>query len=223
MAGRCADPSRPDFGPHDISGGRSCCPARACGSNAIIQKKSFLPLFVLNLFASKKIRSLVVVVSEKERGKFLTLCGEENVNAVSYGNGVPAKEVVARFRDGEGDVLVGTAAHFGEGIDLPRRVAPVIFFLRPAYPRPNDPVTVFEERRFGNKRWLLWNWRVMIEALQVRGRNIRSAEDVGVTFFISQQFRRFLFAALPQWLEPAYRGDSTFDECVEETMKLLEK
>lgn len=172
-------------------------------------------------FAEKKIRSLVVVVSGEERAKFMEICRREGVNAISYGNGYTSREAARKFKDGEGDVLVGTVANYGEGLDLPRQIAPVIFYLRPAYPVPTDPATVFEERRYGGRRWAIWNWRVMIEALQVRGRNIRSAEDVGVTFFISQQFRRFLFRTLPDWLEGAYRGDKKFEECVEETIKLL--
>ncbi len=175
-------------------------------------------------FADEGIRSLVVVVSNKERHKFLMLCSEEGVTALSYGNGEAPKDVIARFKAGEGEVLVGTVANYGEGIDLPQQIAPVIFFLRPGYPRPADPATQFEERRFGgSQRWRVWNWRVMIESLQVRGRNVRSSEDIGVTFFISQQFRRFLWAALPKWLKDSYRGDKTFDECVEEALEVLAK
>lgn len=173
-------------------------------------------------FAKKGFHSLVVVESNLEQDKFLLLCDEEGVKAVSYGNGVAAREAVARFKQGEGDVLVGTAANYGEGIDLPKQLAPVIFFLRPGYPSPEDPGTKFQERRFRKMFWPLTNWRVMLEALQVRGRNVRSEEDLGVAFFISQQFRRFLFAALPEWLQKAYRGDKSFDECVKETEKLLE-
>ncbi len=173
-------------------------------------------------FADHGIRSLVVVISEAERQKFLQLAGEEGVDAVTYGNGRPAKEVAARFWDGAGDVLVGTAAQYGEGIDLPRQIAPVIFMLRPGYQRPDDPMTLFEERRFsGSRVWSIRNWRVMNQALQVRGRNVRSAEDLGVTFFISQQFGRFLRGSLPKWLESAYRGDQTFEQCVEESIQLL--
>lgn len=169
-------------------------------------------------------RSLVVVISNVEREKFLMLCQEESVNALSYGNGVPAKEVAAQFRDGKGEILVGTAAHYGEGIDLPKQIAPVIFMLRPGYPRPEDPGTIFEERRFpGQQVWALRNWRVMIQALQVRGRNIRGPEDLGVTFFVSQQFRRVVHASLPPWLEAAYVRDKSFEECVQETLKLLKK
>lgn len=174
-------------------------------------------------FADKKIRSLVVVVSTEERNKFLEICTREGVSAISYGNGYTSREAARRFKDGEGDVLVGTTANYGEGLDLPRQIAPVIFFLRPGYPTPTDPATIFEERRYGSRRWAIWNWRVMIEALQVRGRNIRSAEDVGVTFFISQQFRRFLYRTLPDWLDEAYQGKNKFEECVEETLTLLSK
>lgn len=175
-------------------------------------------------FARAGHRSLVVVTSNAERDKFKEIAAEEDLKIVSYGNGVLAKDAVMLFKDGEGDALVGTTANFGEGIDLPRSLAPVIFFLRPSYPPPNDPLTVFEKRRFGTGRvWALWRWRVMIEALQVRGRNIRSAEDLGVTFFISQQFRDFLRASLPKWLENAYRGNLTFDQCVREAKELLSR
>lgn len=172
-------------------------------------------------FADHNLRSLVVVVSEAERQKFLMLCNEESVDAVSYGNGVPARQAAAAFKAGKGEVLVGTTANYGEGIDLPGQLAPVIFFLRPGYPSPNDPATQFEERRFGSQRWKLWTWRVMMESLQARGRNIRSREDIGVTFFVSQQFRRFLWASLPVWLREAYVPVLTFDECIEEAEKLL--
>mgnify|MGYP001564508944 CR=1 FL=1 len=174
-------------------------------------------------FARHGFRSMVVVVSEKERVKFLELSREVGLNVLSYGDGVSPKGAAQRFKDGEGDTLVGTVANYGEGVDLPKRIAPVTFFLRPAYPNPNAPETQFEERRFRGERWKIWNWRVMVEALQVRGRNIRSDRDLGVTFFISQQFRRFLYAAMPKWLETAYVGGKTFDECVKDSLELLEK
>lgn len=172
-------------------------------------------------FSHNGHRSLVVVISDDEREKFLALCQEEHVAAVSYGNGVPAKEAIARFKAGEGSVLVGTAIHVGEGLDLPNEIAPVIFFLRPGYPHPDDPATVFEERRFGSQRWSLWTWRVVLEALQARGRNVRSAQDRGVTFFVSQQFQRFLYGSLPEWLKDAYVRDKSFDEGVEDALELL--
>lgn len=172
-------------------------------------------------FARKGHRSLVLVVSNEEREKFLEFAQEAGLKALTYGNGMTAKECVRRFRDGEGDCLVGTNANFGQGIDLPKQTAPVTFCLRPAYPRPTDPQTQFEEQRFGNKRWSLWNWRVMIDMLQARGRNIRSDKDRGVTFLISQQYRRFAFGSLPEWLRPAYRGNWSFDDCVKDAMKLL--
>ncbi|HSX58486.1 MAG TPA: helicase C-terminal domain-containing protein [Candidatus Saccharimonadales bacterium] len=167
-------------------------------------------------------RCLVIVVSDAERQRFLRMAIEEGVDVVTYGDGVSARLAAERFRDrGDGGVLCGTAANYGEGIDLPDGRAPVIFFLRPAYPSPQDPATQFEERRFGSRRWSVWNWRVMMEALQVRGRNVRGATDLGVTFFISQQFRRFLYGSLPNWLQPAYRGELTFDEGIEEALEVL--
>lgn len=160
-------------------------------------------------------RSLVIVVSNAEKEKFLKLCEEEKVLVVSYGNGVKPREAAERFKRGEGEVLVGTIANYGEGVDLPKGIAPVIFFLRPGYPNPKDPTAIFEERRFRGMRWRLWNWRVMMELLQVRGRNIRSAHDIGTTILISQQFRRFVVGALPEWLREAYKGDLKFKECLE--------
>lgn len=174
-------------------------------------------------FARRAHRSLVVVASNAERQKFLTFAEEEKLNAISYGEGQPAKAVAGRFIGGEGDCLVGTIAQYGEGIDLPRQIAPIIFMLRPGYPHPYDPATQFEERRFSyGQVWAIRSWRVMQEALQVRGRNVRSAQDLGVTFFMSQQFRRFLRPSLPAWLQPSYRNKQTFEQCVTETLQLLE-
>jgi Rad3-related DNA helicase len=175
-------------------------------------------------FADKGVRSLVIIVSNEERLKFLEMAREENLNTLSYGNGMPPRECAQRFRSGEGDCLVGTASNFGEGLDLPAQTAPVIFYYRPGYARPDDPQAVFEMRRFGRRKaWALWKWRVMVELLQVRGRNIRSSDDLGVTFLISQQFRSFAFKTLPEWLRPSYRGNWTFEQCVEDAEKLLRK
>lgn len=176
---------------------------------------------VAKKFADRGVRSLIVVVSNQEREKFLMLAKEEGLDLVSYGEGVSPRQAVAQFKDGRGMALVGTVSNYGEGVDLPKGIAPVIFFFRPSYPHPDDPQTVYEENRFKNHRWNLWNWRVMVEMLQVRGRNVRSIEDVGVTFLVSQQFRRFARASLPLWLRPAYVGDKTLDECVDEAMKML--
>lgn len=175
-------------------------------------------------FAGNGHRSLVVVISDAERTKFLERATAAGLNVVSYGNGRTARDAAAAFGRGEGDVLLGTAAHYAEGIDLPRQTAPVIFFLRPGYARPDDPQTQFEERRFsGGKAWALWHWRVMLEALQVRGRNIRGATDLGVCFFISQQFRRVIGRAFPEWLRerPVYVGVKTFAAGIEEALNLL--
>ena len=173
-------------------------------------------------FARKGHRSLVVVVSNEERMKFLEFANEAGLKVLTYGNGMTAKECMLRFRDGEGECLLGTNANYGQGIDLPKQTAPVTFCLRPAYPRPDDPQTQFEEQRFGGMRWKLWNYRVMIDMLQARGRNIRSEKDRGVTFLISQQYRRFAFGSLPDYLKPAYRGDMGFEDCVKDAMRLLE-
>jgi len=163
----------------------------------------------------------VVVVSERERKNIVTFSEEVGLDVLSYGNGVPAKEAATRFRNGVSSVLVGTAAQFGQGLDLPDQIAPIIFFLRPGYPSPYDPEAQFEARRFRRQVWKHRKWRAMVEALQVRGRNIRSKTDKGVTFFISQQFGDFLYGSLPIWLQDAYCGNKTFEECVEDTLKLL--
>ncbi len=177
-------------------------------------------------FAKAGKRSLVVVISEDERALFQEIAArpEHKLDVLTYGDGKSAKEAATEFVRGRGDVLLGTAGQYSEGVDLPAGIAPVIFFLRPGFQRPDDPETQFEERRFSEGHcWSLWNWRVMMEALQVRGRNIRSEDDLGVCIFVSQQFRRFLFQALPQWmrLRPTYRNDLTMDKAVEDTLRLL--
>jgi Rad3-related DNA helicase len=171
--------------------------------------------------AKNKIRSLHLTVSNEEREHQLRIMDEEGVDAVSYMKGFSPREAALVFKEGAGDTLVGTSANFGEGVDLPRQIAGVIFGLRPSYPPPDDPRTQFEERRYGNQRWAIWNWRVMLSILQWRGRNIRSADDFGVIIFISQQYRRSVFASLPKSLQPSYRGELTFDQCINEAVKLL--
>jgi Rad3-related DNA helicase len=172
-------------------------------------------------FALQGQRSLVVVISNHERERFLKVAEEEGLAAVSYGNGVSAKTAVAAFQGGEGDTLVGTAAQFGEGVDLPKQTAPVTFFLRPGYPNPKSASTQFEEEKYGSRCWKIWNWRVSQQALQVRGRNVRNRADLGVTFFMSRQFKRFLYGCLPEWLKPAYRGALTFEAAVADAKELL--
>jgi|SRR5579872_104615 len=168
------------------------------------------------------IRCMIVVVSEKERRKTMQLCESEKVDGVSYGNGVTAKAAAESFKNGQGSTLVGTTSNYGEGIDLPGKQAQMIFFLRPGYASPDDPLTQFEERRFGGgQAWAVRNWRAMQEALQVRGRNVRSPRDKGITIFVSEQFKRFLFHALPDWLKVAYVDDIDFDTAIKQSIKLL--
>lgn len=170
-------------------------------------------------FLLEGYRSLVVVVSEHERQKFISL-NSHRFSIVSYGNGEKPRESAQKFKRGEGDVLVGTSANYAEGLDLPGKIAPVIFFLRPSYPPPYTPLAKFEDRRFGTKKWMFWKWRVFIEAMQVRGRNIRSAEDIGATFFISQQFESIIKNSLPKWLESSLVS-KPYSECVDDALRFL--
>ncbi len=177
-----------------------------------------------HFFADKGIRSLLVVVSNAEREKFLMLAEEEKVEAVSYGNGVSAKDAARRFADGEGKILVGTEAIYSEGINLPKEIAPVIFALRPSYTPPNDPQIQFERRRFGeNTTWSLQQYRAANAALQIRGRNVRSNTDLGVCFYISEQWRRIVRAALPESLRLSYYNDLTFEEGMEKAVEIVGK
>lgn len=173
------------------------------------------------LFVDRGQRCLMLVVSEEERQQFLRIAASENCNVVTYGNGLTAKMAVQRFKEGEGDVLLGTFAQYGEGVDLPGNVATVTFALRPAYPPPHDPKALFETQRFKNARWVIWNGKEMQRILQARGRNVRSETDKGVTFCISLQYRKIVLKALPKWLLPAYVYKKTFDECVQDALELL--
>jgi len=178
---------------------------------------------VCGAFIHSGARSLFIAPSNEECNQFLKLSAEESLRALTYGNGIPAREAARLFKAGEGDVLVGTTAQYSQGVDLPNQIAPIIFSLRPDYPNPNDPMAQFEYERFGQGVWRLWRWRVMINALQLRGRNIRGKDDIGVSFFCSAQYGEFLFSALPDYLKPAYRGDWTFAECVADAQQLLGK
>ncbi len=181
-------------------------------------------LDAVSRFVEAGHRSMAVVVSDREREQLLEHARRSGIAAVSYGNGITARGAFAQFVAGEGTLLVGTAAHFSEGIDLPDGICPIIFFLRPGYPPPTDPEVVFEERRFTRSRaWALRNWRLTIEAMQVRGRNVRSVRDRGICFFMSSGFDRFLFPGLPDWLKPSFSNQRTMAEAVEETLQLLSK
>lgn len=169
-------------------------------------------------------RSLVVVMSDAEREAFRERAATAGLTVVTYDtNGRTAKAAAEAFIAGEDDILCGTAAQFGEGIDLPHNIAPVIYFLRPGYPSPDNPQSRFEQQRFTKSRcWALWNWRVMIEALQVRGRNQRTVQDIGLCFYVSTQFRTIVPSALPEWLRPAQRGGLTWEQCEEDGLHLLQ-
>lgn len=174
------------------------------------------------LFAKKGIRSLVLVVSESEREKFKAIAASLDLPIATYGDGILPKQSVALFKKGQGDALLGTTAQYGAGIDLPNGIAPVIFMLRPSYAPPNDPKALFEERRFGiGGKWGIWDGREMVKILNGSGRNVRSVDDYGVTFLISQQYQRIALRALPAWLQPAYQSSKKFDECVSDALKLL--
>ena len=173
--------------------------------------------------AKNGIRSLVIVVSETERKQCLKFAEEEGLQAISYGDGIKPRDAVIRFRNGEGDVLIGTEAQYGQGIDLPDGVCGFIFYLRPGYPMPTDPQAQFEEKLYRNARWGLWTWRVILKMLQARGRNQRSAEDLGCIFLMSRQFKRFTYGGLPEWLRPAYVGQINLDDAILQGISLLKK
>jgi Rad3-related DNA helicase len=169
-------------------------------------------------------RVLCVVTSDDERQKLAKRMTEAGLPVLTYGKDVKARDVAARFKAGEGKVLVGTSKQYGQGVDLPAGLARVILFLRPSYGSPEDPMSQFETRRFPESHvWRLRQYRVMLEALQARGRNIRSAEDVGVCIFFSQQFSKFLFNSLPEGLQNSYRGGMKLTACADDALALFQK
>ena len=194
--------------------------ARKCQKPGDLERAMEMIALACKEFLKEGFRSLVVMPAERERDMFVRMFSKD-FKIMTYGEKIKAKEAAELFKEGEGDVLVGTLAHYAEGLDLPRNIAPVIFNLRPDYPKPRSPQAQFEVKRWGKERWPIWNWRVSRTALQVRGRNQRTAEDIGLCFFISQQFRRCL--KLPEWLKPAVVRDKTFWECVEDGISLLKK
>ena len=166
-------------------------------------------------------RSLILVVSNDEREQMYRIAQEYGLDAQTYGNSIAPKDMAVNFKNGEGTVLIGTIAQYGEGLDMKEGIAPVTHVLRPAWPNPIDPEAQFEKERFGNNRWALWTWRVMTDAQQNRGRNVRSKVARGVTIFYSQSFRKFLFSSLAEWLQPSYRGEWRLERCIEDTIEVL--
>lgn len=168
------------------------------------------------------IRSLVIVVSNAERQKFMEFAAQEGLEAITYGNDVQAKDAVDVFKAGNGDVLCGCIAHYGKGIDLPKGQAGAIWLLRPGFPNPESAVTKFELARYrAGTYWARLTYRIMLEAQQMIGRNIRGPRDKGVCILMSSGFQRFVRAGLPEWLEPSYRRGDTLEECLDQTEELL--
>lgn len=173
-------------------------------------------------FTTEGHRCLVIVQSETERAKFAEFAAASSLQVVTYDETQNAREATAAFKKGKGNVLLGTAAHLAEGFDAPGTIAPVTFFLRAGFPPKDAPQAQFEHRRFGkNGCWAIWQHRAAIQAIQARGRNVRTATDRGVTFFISAQFRSWLFNAIPKWLQSAYKGNLIMDTCIEDALTLL--
>ncbi len=175
----------------------------------------------MKMLACEGIRSLFIVVSHEERELTMRYSKEFGLKTITYGSEINSRQALQMFKEGHGEALLGTAASYGQGIDLPGKLAPVIFFLRPSYPPPNDPQAIFEERRHGKLVWKLRIWRAMTEALQVRGRNVRDKDDVGATIFISQQFKKFLYGCLPKWLQPAFVNKFKLAGAMEDAMKVV--
>lgn len=171
--------------------------------------------------ARKGIRSLVIVSSNAEREKFMRLADEEGVEAITYGDEVPAKDAARAFKTGDGDVLCGCTAHYGIGVDFPKGTAGAVWLLRPGYPNPKSATTKFEVERYGDRYRSRLAYRVMLEAQQAIGRNIRGPRDRGVCFLMSRQFKDFVYAGLPEWLKPAYRRGMMLDECLADAEVLL--
>lgn len=167
------------------------------------------------------VRSLVIVTSNAERKKFMRLAEEEGVEAMTYDDDVLAKDASLAFKDGESDVLCGCSAHYGTGVDFPKGTAGAIWLLRPGYPNPRSAGTKFEVERYGSHYWSRLAYRVMLEAQQAIGRNIRGPRDKGVCFLMSQKFSDFVYAGLPEWLKPAYRRGMMLDECLDDAEELL--
>ncbi len=173
--------------------------------------------------AQERIRSLVLVPSNGERQKFMRLAVEEGIEALTYSDDLLAKDAAKQFaKDGVGEVLVGCLCHYGVGLDLPDGTASVIWFLRPGYADPESAATQFEIQRFKESGyWRRQCYKVMLEAQQAMGRNVRGPRDRGVCFLMSSAFENFVYHGLPDWLKPAYKRGMMLDECLEDTRKLL--
>ena len=177
-------------------------------------------------FSRNGYRSLVIVVSNEERRLFLNCAQRVGLDAVSYGEDRSARDTAAAFKEGHGQTLVGTEAQYAEGLDLPGKTAPVIFVLRPAYPNPLGAESQFEFQRWPKEKGIVWglrNNRAMVKVLHACSRNVRGTgpEDGGVAFFMDDRFRKLVARALSDSLKPAYRGNMTFPESMDDAESLL--
>lgn len=168
------------------------------------------------------IRSLVIVTSNAEREKFMRMAEEESVEALTYSDELSAKDAALKFKEGQAEVLCGCVSHYGVGVDFPKDTAGAIWFLRPGYANPDSAETQFEIQRFGEGHyWSRLVYRVMLEAQQAVGRNIRGPRDRGVCFLMSRAFEKFVYTGLPEWLKPAYKRGLMLDECLDDVKELL--
>lgn len=176
-------------------------------------------------FKQRRQRLLEIVVSEEEREKASRWARDEGLAVVTYGNGVAAKDAFIAFKNGEGDLLLGTSAHFAQGIDLPDQTAPVTFVLRPDFPNPESPQEQFKRRRFGESKTQWINqYQVMQKVIQAAGRNIRGPDDRGVIIYCDARFGKLVSRSLHndyEWLRPCFRSNLTWEECMADAMQLL--
>ncbi|MBX4200501.1 DEAD/DEAH box helicase family protein [Candidatus Parcubacteria bacterium] len=173
--------------------------------------------------AEQDIRSLVLLVSNKEREQCIAFCEQAGLEVVTYNGHMPAKEAARLFKDGQGQVLIGCMAHYGTGLDLPDGLAGALWLLRPGYPDPESAVAQFEQQRYGKGAWVRTRARVVLQTLQALGRNIRSKDCKGVSLLMSEGFRELVFHNLPPELQAhgVYIGDRDLEECLGEAEDLL--
>lgn len=152
----------------------------------------------------------------------MRISAERGLDVLTYTDDLIARDAVELFKQGKADVLLGCMSHYGVGIDLPDGMASVIWILRPGYADPKSAATRFEQQRFKNGGfWKRQCYKVMREAQQGMGRNIRGHHDRGVCFLMAKAFGQFVYHGLPEWLQPAYQRDMMLQDCLKDTKKLL--
>lgn len=95
--------------------------------------------------------------------------------------------------------LVFISPSIREGIDAHGTRAKWQIIIRPPYPAITDP---YVHAKLSQGHWVWYNWRTLIDVMQMCGRSTRSKDDSSVVYLLDTRFHAFFQKVnhiLPQW------------------------